>query len=184
MGARTSHVSSSRWDLNQLAKATGLSRTEIDRFYSDYVEASGKDGIMDMDEFIDLYSHLPIARTLSKGEMKDQAVRIFRAFDQDESGTLSFDEFLTAIIVINSDTSQDDRVNFLVQENSTLKHKHSNERISSEYGHQIFQSLNEYHGLPRGTEHKYWKELDRNNRGYVTQEELVEYIIRHPDYNR
>jgi Ca2+-binding EF-hand superfamily protein len=175
MGARSSRVPTSTWNLDQLAKASGLSRTEIDRFYSDYVRASGNDGVMNMDEFIELYSSLPIARSQSKGEMKDQAIRIFRAFDQDYNGTLSFDEFLGAIIMMNYDTTWNNGVDFLIQENSASRHGHNHERISSQYGHQIFRRLNDYYGLPRGTEHRYWKELDRNNCGYVTPEELIAY---------
>jgi Ca2+-binding EF-hand superfamily protein len=184
MGSRSSRAASTKWDLDRLAQISGLSRAEIDRFHSNYIKASGRDGVMDMNEFIQLYSSLPIAKSQKIGNIKDQASRIFRAFDQDHNGTLSFDEFLSAIVMMNYEMSRDDRIGFLIQENNDSKHEEDNERISAQYGYEIFRRLNDFYGLPAGTEQQRWKEVDRNNRGYVTQDELVEYISQQPFYNQ
>jgi len=40
--------------------------------------------------------------------------------------------------------------------------------------------INDYYGIPQGTEHQFWKQVDRQNHYYVTQQELMDYIyIRH-----
>jgi Ca2+-binding EF-hand superfamily protein len=150
----------------------------------DYIIASDCDGAMNMNEFIQLYSSLPIAQAQTPVRMKDQAVRIFRAFDRDHNGTLSFDEFLNAIVLMNHQTPQNDRIDFLIQENNINKHEQDDKQISMQYGLQIFRRLNVFYGLPGGTEYESWKEVDRNNHGYVTHDELVEYISRQPIYNR
>lgn len=184
MGTRSSRVRSMIWDADRLARASGLTHPEIEQLFSDYVKASGSDGIMDMKEFIQLYSTLPIAKSQSKNNLKDQAIRIFRAFDRDHNGILSFDEFLNVIVMMNYHTSQNDRIDFLIQENNDSFHEKNDKRISKQYGLQIFRYLNDYHGLPAGTEHRCWKEMDRYNRDYVTQEEFVDYISRQEIYNR
>lgn len=184
MGARSSRVVSTKWNFDHLAQATGLTRSEVEQFYSDYSEAAGRDGVMDGNEFIDLYRKLPIARLQDPNTIKDQATRIFRAFDVDHNGILSFDEFLSAIIMMNFDMSQNDRLYFLIENNNTSEYNQDDKRISKEYGYQILRRLNDYHGLPTGTEHQAWKEIDPDDHGYVTNEEFVSYINQHPIYKR
>jgi Ca2+-binding EF-hand superfamily protein len=184
MGSRSSRVASTKWNINRLAQATGLSHAQVEQFYSDYLKASGSDGIMDMDEFIQLYSTLPIAKLQDTNNIKDQAIRIFRAFDIDHNGTLSFDEFLSAIVMMNYQMSQNDCIDFLIEENNAFGQGQDDKGISMQYGLQIFRRLNDYCGLPAGTEHRFWKEVDRNNHGYVTQEEFVDYISRQSIYKR
>ncbi len=36
--------------------------------------------------------------------------------------------------------------------------------------------INDYYGIPQGTEHQFWKQVDRQNRDYVTQQELMDCI--------
>ena len=46
--------------------------------------------------------------------MQQQFPRIFRAFDRDDSGTLSFDEFLTAVVMMNKSMPRTDRIDYLI----------------------------------------------------------------------
>jgi Ca2+-binding EF-hand superfamily protein len=62
--------------------------------------------------------------------MKDEAIRIFRAFDQDHNGTLSFDEFLSAIVIMNYQMSLSNRIDFLIQENNASEYAQVDKRIS------------------------------------------------------
>jgi hypothetical protein len=48
----------------------------------------------------------------------------------------------------------------------------------------VFRRLNDYYGLPQGTEHQYWKQVDLQNRGYFSQQELMDYISQQEAYNR
>jgi Ca2+-binding EF-hand superfamily protein len=138
MGVHSSRAALTKCDLDELAKITGLSRTEIERFYLDYVKASGRDGVMDKNEFIQLYSSLPIARSQDKSHIKDQAIRIFRALDCDHNGVLSFNEFLSAIIMMNYQMSENNLIDSFIQENNTSGHEQNDKQISMQYAHQIF----------------------------------------------
>lgn len=185
MGARSSRVQYSDLDLDRLAQASGLSRSEIDRLHSDYVQAAGHDGELNMNEFIRLYSRLPGTQMKDTNQLKEQASRIFRTFDRDHTNTLSFDEFLNAVVLVNHNTPRYERIDYLVrQNNNTNKNQEDDGRISSQYGHQILRRIKDYYGLPAGREHQYWKQIDPHNRGYVTQEEFIDFISRHPDFNR
>lgn len=183
MGGRSSRGKSLTWDFNKLAETSGLTQAEIEKFYSDYMEAAGRDGVIDKNEFIQLYGSHPVARSLSEGAIKEQATRIFRAFDVDRNGVLTFDEFLTVIVMMNCRAPEDDHVGYLIEENNDRPYLNNDKYVSKQYGLEIFRRLNDLHRLPAGTEHESWKELDEHNRGYVTHEELVDYINRKSIYS-
>lgn len=181
MGAHTSRIDYNQWNFDELAEASGLSREEIDRLHLNYIQAAGHDGIMSMDEFIRFYSQLPGIEGKSKRMIKERAAQIFRTFDQDHTNTLSFDEFLAAIIMLNQNSPQHNRIDYLIRQNNMEQYYHDNELISSQYGLQILRHLCDFHSLPTGTEQQYWKEIDQDNRGHVTQEEFIDFICRHPN---
>ncbi|CAF0852160.1 unnamed protein product [Adineta steineri] len=184
MGARSSRDTHENWDMNELSQATGVSPQQIQKIYQSFQQAAGRDGVLDQSEFAGLYSHFPGAQQQGPEYMQQQIPRLFRTFDRDRSGALSFDEFLNAIVMMNRNMPRQDRINFLVQQNNKQGRQQGDGRITPEYGHQVFRRLNDYYGLPPGTEHQCWKELDRNNRGYVTQNEFSQYISRQPVYNQ
>jgi hypothetical protein len=86
-------------------------------------------------------------------------------------GTLSFDEFLNVVVMLNHDMPRRDRIDFLIRQNNTSGQQQGDGRISSQYGHQVIRRLNDYYGLPAGTEHQCWKQIDQQGRGYVTQQQ-------------
>ncbi|CAF1638747.1 unnamed protein product [Adineta ricciae] len=184
MGSRSSRAKHAEWDLDRLAETSGLSRNEIDRLLIDFKQAAGRDGVLQMQEFIPLYSRLPGVQVYGTERLEEQARRIFRTFDRDHTNTLSFDEFLNVIVLVNHTLPRHDRIGYLIRQNSNEKRQHMNGMISSQYGHQILRRICDYYGSSSGQEHLYWKQIDPENRGYVTHEEFVNFISRHPDFNR
>ena len=183
MGARSSRQGYQQWDLNELSRATGLPTQQIQGIYEEFRKAAGNDGQLDMREFTQLYSRFPGAQQQDPRYMQQQIPRIFRTFDRDGSGALSFDEFLSAVVMMSRDMPRRDRIDYLVRQNNN-QGRQNNGQISSQYGHQVFRRLNDYYGLPPGTEHQCWQQVDRNNRGYVTQDELMTYITQQEAYNQ
>jgi Ca2+-binding EF-hand superfamily protein len=184
MGARSSRIGHNQWDMNELARATGLQFQQVQSIYQDFKEAAGQDGQLNMNEFARFYNRFPGAQQQDQRYMQQQIPRLFRTFDQDNSGALSFDEFLSAVVMMNHDMPRKERIDFLVRQNNGQGRQHDGGRISSQYGHQVFRRLNDYYGLPAGSEHQCWQQVDRNNRGYVTQEELINYITQQQGYNQ
>ncbi|CAF0738051.1 unnamed protein product [Adineta steineri] len=184
MGARSSRLKYHEWDSDKLAQTSGLSRDEIDRLHIDFMKAAGSDGVLDIQEFIRFYTHFPGIEMQDTHNINQQARRIFQAFDRDNTNTLSFDEFLNVIVLINHTMPRYDRVEYLIRQNNIDKLKKNKGLILAEYGHQILRRLNDYYGSSAGKEHFYWKEIDTQNRGYVTEEEFMNYISNHADFNR
>ncbi|UJR30227.1 hypothetical protein I4U23_017765 [Adineta vaga] len=184
MGARSSRGSYQQWDLNELSRATGVPTNQIQGIYQQFTQAAGRDGELDQKEFARLYSQLPGAQRQDPRYMQQQIPRIFRTFDRDNSGKLSFDEFLSATVMMNHNMPRRERINYLVRENNRHGRQQGDGRISAQYGHQVFRRLNDYYGLPAGSEHQCWKQVDRNNRGYITQDELMAYISQQDTYNQ
>ena len=185
MGATSpSHIKSVTWDVDRLAQTSGLSRLKIEELFLDYMKAAGRNGVMNVQEFIQLYSNLNVGRCQSRSNIREQATRIFRNFDRDHTGTLEFDEFINAFVMINHHMSETDPIEFLIQERSSLFCDREEKRICKQSGLQIFRRINKYHGLLPGTEDRCWTQVDRYDRGYVTHEELVQYVTRQTIYNR
>ncbi|CAF1262571.1 unnamed protein product [Rotaria sordida] len=184
MGARQTRVPYNQWDLNKLSQTTGLDPNQISEIYQEFKQAAGRDGQLNMKEFSKLYSRFPGAQRQDSRYMEAQIPRIFRTFDRDGTGTLSFDEFLSGVVMMNHDTPRRDRIDYLIKQNNSYGQQYGDGRIPSEYGQEVFQRLNDYYGLPPGMEQQCWQQVDVNNRGYVTQDELMDYIAQQQAYNQ
>jgi Ca2+-binding EF-hand superfamily protein len=184
MGARQSRGGYQQWDMNELSRATGLPAQRVHQIYEEFMQAAGRDGQLNMNEFANLYRHFPGAQQQDSQYMQQQLPRIFRTFDRDGSGALTFDEFLSAVVMMNQNMSQGDRLDFLIRQNNGHGRQQGHGNISAEYGQQVFQRLNDYYGLPAGSEYEFWNQVDQNNRGYVTHQEFVNYINQLEGYNQ
>ena len=182
MGARTSRPKYDKWNMNEIQRATGLPADQIQQLYQEFSKSAGRDGVLNQQEFAKLYARFPGAQ--NQPNLEQQVVRLFQTLDRDHTGTLSFDEFLSAVVMLNHDVPRTDRIQYVIQQNNPSGQQYDDGRISSQYGHQVFRRLNDYYGLPPGTEHQCWKQVDQQNRGYVTQQELMNYIAQQEGYNQ
>lgn len=179
MGARQSRGGFNQWDTNNIQSASGLPADQIRQLQQQFFQSAGQDGLLNMNEFANVYARFAGGRSAVDGQ---QIERIFRTFDRDRTGALSFDEFLSAVIMLNHDMPRRDRIEYVINQNNYGGRNDG--RISAQYGHQVFRRLNDYYGLPAGTEHQCWKQVDQQNRGYVTQQELMNYIGQQQAYSR
>lgn len=184
MGARSSRVPLQQWDMNELSRVTGLPPQQINTIYQEFMQAAGHDGQLDMKEFAVWYNRFPGAQQQDPRYMQNQIPRIFRTFDRDRSGALSFDEFLSAVIMMSRQVPRRDRIDFLIRQNNRHARQNGDDRIPAQYGQQVFRRLDDYYGVPPGREQQHWKQLDRDNRGYVTHQEMMDYISRQPAFNQ
>ena len=82
-------------DYNFLTQQTGLSRSEI-KGMLDKFNANNPDGKLDKKEFVRLYDEL---RAEPPELMDEIAEFVFRAFDEDNNGYISFNEFIVKLII-------------------------------------------------------------------------------------
>ncbi|CAF0787252.1 unnamed protein product [Adineta steineri] len=180
MGARQSRNGHDQWDLNQLQQVSGLSPQQIQQLQQEFFQAAGRDGVIDRNEFPNVYARFAGGQNVSQ----QQIARVFQTFDRDQSGSLSFDEFLSAAVMMNRNVPRQNRLDYVIRQNNHHGRQQGDGRISAQYGHQVFRRLNDYYGLPQGTEHQCWKQVDQQNRGYVSQNEFMNYISQQDVYNR
>ncbi|CAF2882879.1 unnamed protein product [Rotaria sp. Silwood2] len=184
MGARSSRKQYNQWDLNRLSQATGIDPHQISEIHQEFMNAAGRDGQLTQKEFTKLYSRFPGSQSQDSRYMQAQIPRIFRTFDRDGTGKLSFEEFLSAVVMMNHDMPRRDRIRFLVEQNNMYGNEYGDGQIPAEYGQQIFEHLNNYYNLPSGTGQQSWQQLDVNNQGYISQDELIDYISQQDAYNQ
>ena len=82
----------SRKDLDFLSKQTGLPKEQIKAIFDKFI-ANNPDGKLDKKEFVRLYDEL---RAESADVLDEISVYIFEAFDKDNNGSISFNEFMIA----------------------------------------------------------------------------------------
>ncbi len=83
-------------DLTFLVKQSGLSKDEIENFYSLFIE-DNPEKKLDKQKFIVLY-----AKLRPEPEMKKISENIFDAFDRDKNGSVDFHEFLVSLLKIST----------------------------------------------------------------------------------
>ena len=62
MGNRSDRPGYQQWDLQELAQASGVSADKIQEIYQRFQQAVGRDGVLDMNEFANVYQHFPGAQ--------------------------------------------------------------------------------------------------------------------------
>lgn len=88
-------------DIDNLSKQTGLTKDQIQNMYSKFM-ANNPDGQLDKREFARLYDEL---RPESPDKIDEIAGHVFRAFDGDNNGSISFGEFLVNIYRVGHNCS-------------------------------------------------------------------------------
>jgi len=165
---------------------------------------------MDKKEFRRLYKDLYASgqtATTDPAPIKEHDLdkisdRVFKAFDVDGSGKLTFEEFVNAYLLCSqyhmklpSTTSPRDRFNYVLDHNNPTPGY-----ISREQGEQVFDRLHRYYNwqdvtkttsstaTPPGgskpvttTWEQHWTKLDDGS-GRVPQEKFVEYVTTSDDY--
>jgi Ca2+-binding EF-hand superfamily protein len=84
-------------DFSFLTEHTGKSREEVQNIFDKY-NLNKPDAKIDKDGFINIYQEL---HPESKDHVRDVAEHVFRAFDSECSGYISFNEFLVAYALTN-----------------------------------------------------------------------------------
>lgn len=82
-------------DYKFLTTQTGYTKDEIKNIFNKFNE-NNPDGLLDKKEFIRLYGEL----RPEQPELLDEiSIYVFRCFDSDHNGSISFNEFLTAYAI-------------------------------------------------------------------------------------
>jgi len=166
---------------------------------------------MDKKEFRRLYKELytsgktgtSVPAVISEHDLEKMSDRVFKAFDADGSGKLTFEEFVNAYVLLNENKTSSmsvaprDRFNYVLDHNNPTPGY-----VSREQGEQVFNRLHRFYNwqdktvttsttsTPPGamkplttTWEQHWTKLDDGS-GRVPQEKFVEYVTSSDDYKR
>jgi len=212
MGKTHSKENFSQWDLDRFSNVAGIPRATVEKLYQEYIATSGKDHKMDKKEFRRLYKTLyssgqtgnAIPAVISEHDLEKMSDRVFKAFDAEGNGKLTFEEFVNAYLLCSqynmtakSTTLPRDRLTYVLDHNNPTPGY-----VSREQGEQVFNRLHRYYNwedttkttsttsTPPGatkplttTWEQHWTKLDDGS-GRVPQEKFVEYVTTSDDYKR
>jgi len=208
MGKTHSKENFTQWDLDRFSNVTGIPRSTVERLHQEFMTTTGKDNRMDKKEFRRLYKELYVSgRTgttvpavISEHDLEKISDRVFKAFDADGSGKLTFEEFVNAYLLLNqnksgSATASRDQLSYVLDHNNPTPGY-----VTREQGEQVFNRLNRFYNsqdttkttsttmTPTGgskpvttTWEQHWSRLDDGS-GRVPQEKFVEYVTTSEDY--
>jgi len=210
MGKSNSKETFTQWDLDRFSNVAGIPRATVERLHQEFITTTGKDNRMDKKEFRRLYKKLytsgktgtSVPAVIGEHDLEKISDRVFKAFDADGSGKLTFEEFVNAYLLINqappnTAITPRDRLNYVMD--------HTNPTpgyVTREHGEQVFNRLHKYYNwedttkstattiVPPGstkpvttTWEQHWSKLDDGS-GRVPQEKFVEYVTTSDDYKK
>ncbi|CAF1103684.1 unnamed protein product [Adineta ricciae] len=190
MGNRQKGRQTQAWELDAISNLVGIPRDQLENIYRDFRRVS-KDYLLDKYEFRRIYKDLiqqsPNNVTMSHLSAYEEnrlnnatADRIFKTFDRDNTGRLTFDEFISAYIMLQSSISPQTRLDFL------LNHYSQNDGyITPNMGRRVIQDMSDLYGVNTDYQ-QVWRNLESNHgvkNGLVPQQAFTEYFINHPAYS-
>jgi len=208
MGKSHSKENFTQWDLDRFSNVTGIPRATVEKLYQEFVATTGKDNRMDKKEFRRLYKELytsgqtgtSVPAVISEHDLEKISDRVFKAFDADGSGKLTFEEFVNAYLLMNQHPTNTtvtprDRLNYVLDHNNPTPGY-----VTRDQGEQVLNRLNRFYNwqdvtkttsttaTPVGaakpvttTWEQHWSKLDDGS-GRVPQEKFVEYVTTSEDY--
>jgi len=212
MGKTHSKENFTQWDLDRFSNVTGIPRSTVERLHQEFMTTTGKDNRMDKKEFRRLYKELytsgqtgaAVPAVISEHDLEKMSDRVFKAFDAEGSGKLTFEEFVNAYLLLSQNptgkapvVTPHERLTYILDHNNPTPGY-----VSREQGEQVFNRLHKFYNwedttkststtaTPAGatkpvttTWEQHWTKLDDGS-GRVPQEKFVEYVTTSDDYKR
>ncbi|CAF1065845.1 unnamed protein product [Didymodactylos carnosus] len=183
MGNRQKGHSTPAWELDAISNLVGIPRNQLDRIYRDFKRVS-KDYLLNKYEFRRIYKDMlkysPSNDNRSDNRMNNAfADKIFNTFDQDRSGRLTFDEFISAYVMLQNKINPQTRLNFVLDHYS-----HNNGYITPNMGRRLVQDMSNLYNINTDPM-QVWRSLETNDmiNGRIPQEAFVNYFLQHPAYS-
>jgi Ca2+-binding EF-hand superfamily protein len=163
----------SQWETPRFQQISGISSSRLPQIHQEFIREAGTDGLINRSEFNRLYRELNLG---SGDEVRIE--RAFPAFARDASGRLSFDEFLSASVMLPKNTNTRERITYLIDSNNPSGM--NNTLITPDYGRNIISKMNEFYGTNADFD-DIWSGLNATN-GQVERDEFISYVSRAPTF--
>lgn len=166
------------WDLTRLENITALSKQQYLDLYNEY-QTNQAWGGQNMDDklFFQKYDEM-----LPGEQTKEESDRAFAAFDFNKSGKLSFEEFLSVVVLLSRGSKTSDRIGYLIDQYNPTK---KDNQIEEAFGKQVLDRLNQYYGISNADSSAIWSQLtaasgEKTDR--VSRDQFLAFIVENPVY--
>jgi hypothetical protein len=190
MGNRQKGRVTQAWELDAISNMVGIPRQQLECIYKDFRRVS-KDYLLDKYEFRRIYKdliryapnsleHIDVSSSEFKRRNNHMSDRIFRTFDRDNTGRLTFDEFISAYIMLQNSISPQVRLNFLLDHYSQ-----NNGYITPKMGQRVIQDMSDLYEVNTDYQ-QVWRNLEANStihNGSIPQQAFTDYFLNHPVYS-
>ena len=190
MGNRQKGRETDAWELDAISNLVGIPRYQLHKIYKDFRRVS-KGYLLDKYEFRRIYKDLILHSpnfqnysNLSSYECNRRnnamADHIFRTFDRDNTGRLTFDEFISAYILLQDSISPQTRLKFLLDH-----YLQNNGYVTPNMGRRAIQNISDLYAV-NTNDRQVWANLEENyalQNGLVPQQAFTEYLMNHPVFS-
>ena len=191
MGNKQKGRETEPWELDSISNLVGIPRYQLDNIYKDFRRVSKK-YLLDKYEFRRIYKDLTRYSTehtdyselnLYEHNRRNNAIadRIFKTFDKDNSGRLTFDEFISAYIMLQNSISPQTRLNFLLNHYT----EDNNGYLTPMMGQRVIQDMSDLYGINKDYQ-QVWRNLEANyalQNGGIPYQAFTDYFVNHPAYS-
>ncbi|CAF3533206.1 unnamed protein product [Rotaria socialis] len=189
MGNRQKGRETESWELDEISNLVCIPRYQLDKIYKDFRRVS-KNYLLDKTEFRRIYKDLksyspnpPDYPHLCDYEINRRnnamADRIFKTFDRDNTGRLTFNEFISAYILLQSAISPERRLQYLFQQYSQ-----DDGYLTPIMGRRMIENMSDLYGVNTDYQ-QVWKSLEAysgSQNGHIPQAALKNYFLNDPAY--
>lgn len=164
-------------NFNGQIQAAPVSEMELNRIYQDFRTFTGNSDRLYRNQFAEFYKSLSGAYAYDQQTLKQEINRVFATFDTDRSGYLSFGEFMNAVTVLNRSIPKQNRCNgFVCNRTRGNCMPGADMLVTPEHAKYVFQDMNNFYGASGLSPDEHWRQVDPENRGSITQSELLDYV--------
>lgn len=164
-----------QWQTPNFQQTTGLDAGRVQQMQQMFQQAAGSDGLISRGEFDRVYQELNLG-SYDRGSID----RAFRTLDRDGSGKLSFDEFISVVVMLNNNIGTRERMTYLIDSNNPEGYDQT--YITPDYGRTIVRDMNNFYGTNANFDDIY-SGLNVND-GRIPREEFVTYVSQTPTFGQ
>ena len=166
--SRHSRQGPTKKELSYLLKTTSYDRLTIEEWYKVFRKVCGKDSL-DSQKFTNLFQ-----RFFPERISVQYCQHVFRAFNSRGNGEMSFTEFITAVYV-SSQGSQEEKLRWMFK----VYDVNNNGFITIKDLRQVLSQAGKIEKKTNVDE--VWENLDRDNRGFVTEDQFLKICLESGD---
>ncbi|KAL7670227.1 hypothetical protein ACOME3_005167 [Neoechinorhynchus agilis] len=182
MGNRSPNRILNEGDLKALSTLTGMDVYTIQGLHTEFSRYASKKGAMSKRQFREAYANLIKGEMRCSEATKRKADQTFKAFDGDQSGDLTFNEFMTVYVMLRGKEENRKKVHFLL---SQIEGKSTpSESINRAKAKQILNSIDQGYSVNRAQDAFQTMLQNSGNANDIPTKVFIDVVIDPSNYGK